>query len=466
MRYRAPIMAVLILVSLVTTLIVIPTLENATDILARDNMAEFYGHTAGTSTDDLPPEWDQEEQGLAGTSADTIWPVPAPPSGAATPPLDTVAQCAAEIKDIVRESNLNSTVKDLFELSLQRISDKGRDSYLRSLLSRPMRVRSADHVRRAREQIIPHCPSLSNTTIAICAIQSSMGPFLQEWLMHYWLLGVSKVYMLSDHDEWPDVTAAALRPFVEAGFVAEVANDAELFNSTYAQMDFYNYCVATWKDEYDFLSFLDVDEFFIAHRSSFRPPTADPTALGLLKPGSKLPPAKSLCMTEFMDHYEQWNGVVIPWRIMSIAGVLSNDPGKLLIEEARYHTFKAGEFPQVKTIFRGNTIERLQDPHRPMFINDTLVTVNPFKRIEYSAFMMNYDTNLDAYVHAELRHYWGLSWLHTIYFKICGSSPERQFYRKTRIKYFLSMVAMKDAHRSPRAPDRLVYNLRRALDMG
>ena len=95
-------------------------------------------------------------------------------------------------------------------------------------------------------------------TAAVCAIIRNEAPIITEWVLHHLLVGFKHVYVFDDCSE--DNLSEVMAPFIDAGYATLLFHEKDHVheNQGYA----YNYCHEHYKSSYDYLAYLDGDEFY------------------------------------------------------------------------------------------------------------------------------------------------------------------------------------------------------------
>ncbi len=139
-------------------------------------------------------------------------------------------------------------------------------------------------------------------SISICAIFKDEAPFLREWIELNSLVGVEHFYMYNNNstDNYHEV----LQPYIEKGFVTLVD-----FPYDHAQFKAYQDFYETYRHETQWVSFLDIDEFFC--------------------------PNSHLTLQEWIKPYEKYPVIQIYWKMFGTSGKMHHDYNQLVIEQ--YH---------------------------------------------------------------------------------------------------------------------------------
>lgn len=138
--------------------------------------------------------------------------------------------------------------------------------------------------------------------ISICGIFKDEGPFLKEWIEYNNMIGVEHFYLYNNNstDGYMDV----LQPYIDSGLVT--FND---FPYDHAQMKAYKHFYDTYRHETQWVSFLDIDEFFV--------------------------PISHNNLLEWIKAYEKYPVIQIYWKMFGTSGLMKHDWNKLVIEQ--YH---------------------------------------------------------------------------------------------------------------------------------
>jgi hypothetical protein len=364
-------------------------------------------------------------------------------------------ECTRSIADKVRASNLPSAVKDTLDVLTHFLTEEAKDSHLRMLTSLPLHLTNAEAVKRAikvNNVCSPTNGSLPNTTsVAICAVHSSVGPLLQQWLMHYLGLGVSKIFLMNHNVPSPAYTNSSLQPFIDAGYV-------EMFSYTlpgqdFPQVEIYQHCQGLAKRAgYQWLGIIDVDEYWIASKEYNSSATPNET---------RVADNEVICLNGFLQKYADEGAVVFPWRVLSSVGTPLHDYSTTILEQ--YPKEYREERVLVKTFYNLRFLGTIGAVHHTNDFSDGKYSVNIEGRMEPSLHIQNM-TSTRYLEYAEIRHYWGMSLLENILFKICGTSWERKMLRANRVKILIEMLKQADvAKEASHVPPGYVLLLKRLL---
>ena len=171
-----------------------------------------------------------------------------------------------------------------------------------------------------------------NGKVAVCAIGRLENRYAVEWVEHYKRLGVDKIFIYDNNRvEDGEVFADVLQPYIEAGFV-------EIIPWTGYQNPAYTDCYQRFGQEYDWIGFLDFDEYVMFDD-------------------------KDMTLPEFLK-YTCGDQLLLNWRIMTDNGLVHYDPRPL---QERFREGTGEDFPinhHVKCFIRGGLEGVLfLDPH-------------------------------------------------------------------------------------------------------
>lgn len=134
----------------------------------------------------------------------------------------------------------------------------------------------------------------------ICAIFKDEAPFLKEWIEYHLMLGFEHIYMYNNKssDRYNDI----LNPYI-------VENKVTLIDWPYDQsqiLAYQNY-YEVYRNEAQWVSFLDIDEFFC--------------------------PKYKNSIGEWLKEYERYPVVLIYWKMFGSSGRMKHDYQNLVIEQ-------------------------------------------------------------------------------------------------------------------------------------
>jgi len=132
-------------------------------------------------------------------------------------------------------------------------TEKSIRSYFRSLLDR-LTYPVTNLIYQILVYVIPQKEIKKKYNIAICSIFKNEGVFLREWIIYHRMLGVNHFYLYNNNstDNYQEI----LNPFVEEGLVT-LKNWPQIPAQIPAYQDWYE----NYREECQWVSFLDLDEF-------------------------------------------------------------------------------------------------------------------------------------------------------------------------------------------------------------
>lgn len=94
--------------------------------------------------------------------------------------------------------------------------------------------------------------------IAICGIAKCENLYLREWVEYYYNMGVSNIILYDNNDVDGEYPQQVIGDYINSGFVI-YKNARGLYRY---QVEAYNLCYEEYKYSYDWIGFLDVDEYW------------------------------------------------------------------------------------------------------------------------------------------------------------------------------------------------------------
>lgn len=246
--------------------------------------------------------------------------------------------------------------------------------------------------------------------LSLCLIFKNESPFLKEWLDYHLSIGVDHFYLYNNNST--DDYGTVLAPYVEDGLVTLVD-----FPYDYAQMKAYEDCYTRYREESNWISFLDVDEFIC--------------------------PKKHENIKTWLRGYDKYPGVMINWLMFGTGGRIKHDYKCNVIEQ--YYLCWKYLHPYGKCILNTRwevaTYKKWYVHHHTMMkfslfgFNIPIPVVDQFGRIH------TIETDVDKNLHQkddsqiQINHYFTKSW--DIYSqKISKSDVYFKDNPKKNINYF------------------------------
>ena len=220
--------------------------------------------------------------------------------------------------------------------------------------------------------------------ISLCGMFKNEGRFLKEWVEYYKMIGIDHLYMYNNNSE--DNYLEILKPYIDNGFVTLID-----WTKNHAQIEGYKDCFDKFRNETQWLAFIDIDEFIV--------------------------PVSSSDINEWIKGYERYPSVLLYWKMFGTGGKMKHDYNQLVIEqysvcEERF-TKRWGKciFNTDYDIAYYNQMTHhytcMRYPVGGLKIR--VVPVNVFKQFIVGGicyrFMENYDRRS-----IQLNHYWSKAW--------------------------------------------------------
>jgi hypothetical protein len=243
--------------------------------------------------------------------------------------------------------------------------------------------------------------------IAVALITNGFSGNLQEWLLYYKLIGVENIIFFDDSVRkslQQELLLEAIKPFIDIGFVI-YHQTPKTSNSTFDQAFAYNYTLAQYQDTYDWIGFLDSDEFVVTH--------------------------KEKCLSSFLDAYSDYGGLAMEWRLVGPLGVVTHNPHISCFNQ--YSFGLTDPERHVKIFIRPQYVERM---HVHNAVMKERVTVNS----QFQTVPGHTNRAMDkalAYSDIEVRHFIMGDVNFMFFEKVCGLGVERKQYIDTRISMAL-----------------------------
>lgn len=218
---------------------------------------------------------------------------------------------------------------------------------------------------------------------AICCIFKNEAPFLKEWIEFHTMIGVEHFYMYNNNSE--DNYEEVLKPYIDKGIVS-----LKLWNKDHAQMEAYKDFYTTKKDETQWVSFLDPDEYMC--------------------------PVYRHNLHDWIKPYRKYPAILIYWKMFGTSGKMEHDNNKLLIEQ--YYVswkdlYKVGKC-WINTDYDITVFDAFVHhcPHLRMYIAGIPIIVRPVNQFK---FFITPDIHLSLLYNEEKRsiqcnHYWSKAW--------------------------------------------------------
>lgn len=165
--------------------------------------------------------------------------------------------------------------------------------------------------------------------LSVCAVYRDEAPYLREWVELHRLVGVERFYLYNNGST--DEHREMLAPYLEEGLVE--LREWPLFPG---QLLAYEDTLRRHREDSRWIAFIDLDEFLFS-------PTGRP-------------------VSDVLQDYERWPGVVVNWAVFGTSGHLEPPPG-LVIENYVRRTDARGFNRPVKSIVDPQRVAHFCGPH-------------------------------------------------------------------------------------------------------
>lgn len=208
-------------------------------------------------------------------------------------------------------------------------------------------------------------------TACICGIFKDEAPFLKEWIDFHLVVGVEHFYLYNNNST--DNYLTVLQPYIDSHIV-----DLIEWPALHSQMSAYKDCYLRYKDETQWLGYIDIDEFIC--------------------------PKYALDIKEWLKHYIKYPGVLMYWKQFGTSGKLVHDYNLPVIEQytSCWPKFSVATKLFINTDFN---FDKFGSPH---FINArmgifTIPPVNEYKKFFcFGVHRLNWKNSYTI----QLNHYW------------------------------------------------------------
>jgi hypothetical protein len=301
--------------------------------------------------------------------------------------------CVDELREsIFNDQGLTEISKTLLLSSLDKLTYGRRNTWLSSLNPLIVTEPQLSNIRNV-------CPAES---IALVLVTNGISNNIQEWLVYHLLMGIKKILIYED----------VMHESIQESFRKAVVRHEALNNPSAdwrngRHISSYNFALQNYGAEYDWMGFIDVDEFIV------------------------LPQER--CLASFLSNFMEFGGVVLQWRLFSPVGVPFHDKTKTSFEQYQYTVEDAKR--HIKSIVQPKYVKQIHIHHA---FYEEKWSVNFLKDRIDGQFNAEVDPTT-VYSVAELRHFYMGDVQFALYEKVCGLSIERATYHGIRIDQFLNI---------------------------
>lgn len=221
--------------------------------------------------------------------------------------------------------------------------------------------------------------------IAICGIFKNEANFLKEWIEYHEMIGVEHFYLYNNNSE--DDFRAVLDPYVNSGLVTLVE-----WPYNQAQMGAYKHFYENYRHQTQWVSFLDIDEFFC--------------------------PRCNISLLDWLMKNDKFPVILIYWRMFGTSAKLHHNLNQLLIEqytvswEHLYHVGKCLINTDYEISVFDSTTHHQTRVRLPIMSNFIKLTVYPANQFGWFVFDPIHFTKLydERKYSIQINHYWSKSW--------------------------------------------------------
>jgi hypothetical protein len=209
-------------------------------------------------------------------------------------------------------------------------------------------------------------------TISICAMFKNESKYLDEWIRFHLVIGIDHFYLYNNNSD--DNYLEVLKPYIEKGIV-----DLIEWPFQHSQMKAYEDCYNKHKNDTNWLTFIDIDEFIC--------------------------PINKDNIKSWLSSFKNYPGVAVYWKQFGSNGRLIHDHNQLVIEQYTQCWPKHSTF--TKMFCNMNfSINKFENPHiiNSFFMGIIMPPINQFKKI------ISFGINRTSIINKstiQINHYWG-----------------------------------------------------------
>lgn len=221
--------------------------------------------------------------------------------------------------------------------------------------------------------------------ISICGIFKNEASFLKEWIEFHEMIGIEHFYLYNNNSE--DSFMEVLQPYIDRGLVTLVD-----WPYDQAQIRAYQNFYETYRNETQWVSFLDIDEFFC--------------------------PKYETTITEWLGKRDKYPVLVIYWRMFGTSGKLNHNKEKLVLEQYSvswdhlYHCGKCLVNTDYDISVFDTSTHHLTRVKYPLFGGLFYFTVFPANQFGWFVFDPIHFSHLynESKCSIQINHYWSKAW--------------------------------------------------------
>jgi hypothetical protein len=220
--------------------------------------------------------------------------------------------------------------------------------------------------------------------ISICGIFKNEAPFLKEWIEFHEMIGVEHFYLYNNKSE--DSYMEVLRPYIERELVT-------LIDWPYdqAQIAAYQNFYESYRHETQWVSFLDIDEFFC--------------------------PRYAKTLPEWLGTMDKYHVIVMYWRMFGTSGKLHHNTDELVLDQYTvswdhlYHCGKCLVNTDYDISVFDTSTHHLTRVKYPLLggLNVTVFPANQFGWFVFDPIHFSLLYN-ESNCSIQINHYWSKAW--------------------------------------------------------
>lgn len=219
--------------------------------------------------------------------------------------------------------------------------------------------------------------------LAICSVFQNEARFLKEWIEFHRLVGVDHFFLYNHYSD--DDYTSVLKDYIEEGIVDLFHLEPKASNLPQwlsAQCKAYNHAVRHFKNQTQWIAFIDADEYLV--------------------------PVSRNTLPALLQNYANYGGLSVQWQLFGTSGVEKIPPDRLLIETlTRQADPEYWEHANIKVIAQPQHIKKFHDhPALPEY-REPYVQVNSEYIITHGP--LCHHINIDD---IRINHYWTGDSLH------------------------------------------------------
>ena len=220
--------------------------------------------------------------------------------------------------------------------------------------------------------------------LSLCLIFKNEAPFLKEWIDYHTMIGIDHFYLYNNNsdDNYIDI----IEPYIQRGLVTLID-----FPEEQAQMKAYKDCYDRFRNETNWMCFLDADEFIC--------------------------PKYETDINEWIYDYNKYPAIMIHWLMFGTGGQLQHNYNKNVIEQ--YFSCQYAFYPFGKcfintrydiALYNWHTHHHVYMYYKFMGIKCILPAINQFFTITPVKFIWRRQNEKVDDANIQINHYFTKAW--------------------------------------------------------